>query len=78
MIGEGVFREDCLSLCCLQASSAAAEPIMHDEVCSQCFSGSERIGVCFFGYFLCSYKESNSPIKGEKNAKTRAKKVPRR
>ena len=27
----GAFREDCLSLCCLQASSAAAEQIVSDE-----------------------------------------------
>jgi len=27
----GVFREDCLSLCFLQASSAAAEQIVSDE-----------------------------------------------
>ena len=44
----------------------AAEPIMRDEG-TRSVSPSLNIsgGGCFFGYFLCSYKESNSPIKGE-------------
>jgi len=47
MICEGVFREDCLSLCVLQASPAAATQIMSDE---GTHSVSE-LGAYFFGYF---------------------------
>jgi len=35
----GVFREDCLSLCYLQASSAAAEQIVSDEGTPVLFTG---------------------------------------
>ena len=47
MPGSGVFREDCLSPCCLWASSAAAEPGVSDE-------GTRRVsdlGRHSFGYF---------------------------
>ena len=48
---EGVFREDCLSECCIRVSSAAAELIVNDEgtrSVSPCLYRSG--GANFFGY----------------------------
>jgi hypothetical protein len=73
MIGEGVFREDCLSLCCLQASPAAAEPIMNDEGTR---SVSES-GCVSLVTFFAHTKKVTRPSGAKPNVKTREKKVTR-
>ncbi len=51
MPGSEAFREDCLSLCFLQASSAAAEPGVSDEGTPSVLLGVSDLGRHSFGYF---------------------------
>jgi hypothetical protein len=63
MICEGVFREDCLSLCSLQASSAAASHIMSDEGTR---SVSETGRVSLVTFFARTKKVTRANKRGTK------------
>jgi len=63
----GAFREDCLSLCCLQASSAAAEQIVSDEGIPSVFLGMSDLGRHFSGYSFVAVDKRVTRHQGETN-----------
>ncbi len=60
----GGFPRECLSLCCLQASSAAAEHLVSDEGMPMFFMGTTGRGGTFFGYFLCCCRQRKCLARG--------------
>ena len=61
----GVFREDCLSLCYLQASSAAAEQIVSDEGTPVLPTGVSDLGRHFSGYSFVAVDKRVTRHQGE-------------
>jgi len=61
----GVVREDCLSLCRLQASSAAAEQIVSDEGTPVFPTGVSDTGRHFSGYSFVAVDKRVTRHQGE-------------
>ncbi len=65
MLCSEVFREDCLSPCCLWASSAAAERSVSDEGTPSVLLGVSDSGRHFSGYSFVAVDKRVTRHKGE-------------